>query len=125
VDGIGADRPNLLDPTILGRTIGHPDTARERLPRSAFAYIPLGEETGNLGRNVFRRGRIRNLNASLNADWSLVGDLKMNFRVESINLTNTPQFAEPGMSLTDPNFGVITNTLNDGRAFRMQLRFSF
>jgi hypothetical protein len=125
VDGIGADRPNLLDPTILGRTIGHPDTARQRLPRGAFAYIPLGEETGNLGRNVFRRGRIRNLNASLNADWSLLGDLKMNFRVESINLTNTPQFAEPGMSLTDPNFGVITNTLNDGRAFRLQLRFSF
>lgn len=125
VDGIGADRPNLLDPTILGRTIGNPDTARQDLPRSAFAYIPLGEETGNLGRNVFRRGRIRNLNASLNADWTLVGEVRMNFRAESINLTNTAQFAEPGLSLTDPNFGAITNTLNDGRTFRLQLRLSF
>jgi hypothetical protein len=42
--------------------------------------------------------------------------------VESINLSNTPQFAEPGTTLTDPNFGVITNTLNDGRTFRVTLR---
>lgn len=125
VDGISGDRPNLLDPSILGRTIGNPDQSRQLLPKSAFAFIPVGQLAGNLGRNVFRRGHIRNLNASLNADWSLPGEVKMNFRIESINLSNTPQFAEPGNSLTDPNFGVITNTLNDGRTFRLQLRFTF
>lgn len=125
VDGISGDRPNLLDPTILGRTIGHPDQSRKLLPRSAFAYIPVGELTGNLGRNVFRRGHIRNLNANISIDWPLPKDLKLNFRAESINLSNTPQFAEPGWSLTDPNFGAITNTLNDGRAFRFSLRLSF
>ncbi|MFN9922056.1 MAG: hypothetical protein ACK555_20050 [Acidobacteriota bacterium] len=125
VDGISGDRPNLLDPSILGNTVGHPDRSRQQLPRSAFAYIPVGQTTGNLGRNVFRRGGIRNLNASVASDWTLKGDLRLNFRAESINLTNTAQFAEPGSSLTDPNFGVITNTLNDGRALRFQLRLSF
>jgi len=125
VDGISGDRPNLLDPSVLGRTVGHPDESRSLLPKSAFAFIPIGQLSGNLGRNVFRRGHIRNLNASLAADWALPRDLKLNFRAESINLSNTPQFSEPGNSLTDPNFGVIINTLNDGRAFRFQLRLTF
>lgn len=125
VDGVSGDRPNLLDPAILGRTIGHPDQSRQLLPASAFTFIPVGATSGNLGRNVFRRGHIRNLNTSLSGSWSLPGDLRLNLRAESINLSNTPQFAEPGTSLTDPNFGAITNTLNDGRAFRFQLQLSF
>ncbi|GAB4359939.1 MAG: hypothetical protein OHK0021_04110 [Bryobacter sp.] len=124
-DGVGGDRPDLVDPAILGRTIGHPDEARQLLPKSAFAYMPVGALRGNLGRNVFRRGPIRNLNASLEGTWILSGEARLMLRAESINLSNTPQFAEPGLSLTDPNFGVITNTLNDGRAFRIVLRLGF
>ena len=45
--------------------------------------------------------------------------------VESINAFNTPQFARPGADLSGANFGVITNTLNDGRTFRFTLRFAF
>ncbi|MDX2181913.1 MAG: hypothetical protein SFV18_20130 [Bryobacteraceae bacterium] len=125
VDGISGDRPNILDPTILGRTIGHPDVARQLLPRSAFSFVVPGELRGNIGRNTFRRGGIANLNASLSGNWTLVRELRMLLRVESIGLTNTPQFATPGNSLTDPNFGVITNTLNDGRTFRALLQLTF
>ena len=49
----------------------------------------------------------------------------LTFRAESINLFNTPQFAEPGTDLTSPNFGQITNTLNDGRSFQFTLQFQF
>lgn len=125
VDGVSGDRPNVVDPTVLGRSIRHPDVSKQLLPKSAFAFFPVGGVAGNLGRNVFRRGGIRNLNASLEGAWTMARDTRFSLRVESINLSNTPQFAEPGTSLTDPNFGVITNTLNDGRAFRMQARFSF
>ena len=39
---------------------------------------------------------------------------------------NAPHYsAEPGNSLTDPNFGLISNTLNDGRTFRLRRRFTF
>jgi hypothetical protein len=122
VDGSGADRPNILDPSILGRTIANPDTSRQLLPRTAFGFIQPTEESGNLGRNVFRKGPIRNVNATLARTWAFQKDVRLTFRAESINLFNTPQFAEPGFELSNPNFGLITNTLNDGRTFRFGLQ---
>jgi hypothetical protein len=125
VDGNGGDRPNLLDPAVLGRTIGDPDTSRELLPRSAFAYIRPEEQRGNLGRNTFRKGGIANVNAAISRTWTVGGDKQILFRAESINFLNTPQFAPPGFEMTSGNFGQITNTLNDGRTFRFLLRFGF
>ena len=125
VDGNGGDRPNLLDPSILGRTIGNPDTSRRMLPRSAFTYMGPTDARGNLGRNVFRKGGIRNVNAALAHTWKLRSDKRLTLRAESINLGNTPQFAEPGAELANANFGQITNTLNDGRTFRFQLQFGW
>ena len=126
VDGNRRDRPMVIDPSVLGRTIGQPDTSTQLLPRSAFRFINAPAEMwGNLGRNTFRKGNISNLNAGISRDWSLGADWLMTFRAEAINLTNTPQFADPGKELTSPNFGQINNTLNDGRTFRFLLRFSF
>ncbi len=125
VDGASGDRPNILDPSILGRSIDHPDTSRQMLPIEAFAFITPEEKAGNLGRNVFRKDGIWNINASLMRNWPLGGDRSLMLRAESINLFNTPQFAEPGRELTSPNFGQITNTLNDGRTFRFRLQFGF
>jgi hypothetical protein len=125
VDANGGDRPNLLDPSILGRTIGDPDTSAQRLPADAFYFMQPTDVRGNLGRNVFRKGGIRNVNASISRTWSLSSEKRLTFRAESINLFNTPQFAEPGTSLGLPNFGQITNTLNDGRTFQFLLRFGF
>ncbi|MCZ2154978.1 MAG: hypothetical protein LC114_13935 [Bryobacterales bacterium] len=124
VDANGQDRPNLVDPSVLGRTIGNPDTSARLLPRAAFQTIAPTDNQGNLGRNTFQKGAIRNVNASLSRRWFLPGangDHWLEFRAESINLFNTPQFAEPGFELSNPNFGAITNTLNDGRTFRFRL----
>ncbi len=122
VDGNGGDRPNLLDTSILGRTIANPDTSKLLLPRAAFAAINPTDVRGNLGRNAFRKGPIHNVNASLSRAWEFQHSVRMTFRVESINLFNTPQFAEPGFELGNQNFGQITNTLNDGRSFRFGLQ---
>ena len=40
VDGNGGDRPNLLDPSILGRTIGNPDTSAKLLPEVGLRVHP-------------------------------------------------------------------------------------
>lgn len=130
VDGNGGDRPLLLDPSILGRTIDDPDTSQQMLPRSAFTFMRVDQITalggrGMLGRNVFRKGPIRNVNASLSRSWGFRRDLRMIFRAESVNLFNTPQFAEPGFELANPNFGAITNTLNEGRTFRFSLQLGW
>lgn len=125
VDGALGDRPHLLDPSILGRTAGNPDRAPSLLPRQAFAYIRPGELAGNLGRNVFRKGPIYNVNAMAARSFRLPAEWSLAVRCESINLFNTPQFAAPGASLTNPEFGMITNTLNDGRTFRFQASLEF
>ena len=125
VDGESSDNPILLDPSILGRSIDDPDTSAARLPRSAFQTIKPTDPRGNLGRNTFRKDGIANINAGLSRRWSLKGESTLLFRAESLNLLNHPQFAEPGRSLSARNFAVITNTLNDGRAFRFTLQVGF
>jgi len=125
VDGSNGDRPNLLDPSVLGRAFGDPNTSAALLPRSAFGFIAPTESRGSLGSNTFRRGGIRNMNAALARTWTMHSDWRTTFRAESINFFNTPQFAQPGSELTSPNFGLITNTLNDGRTFRFTVRLAF
>lgn len=125
VDGASGDRPHLLDPSLLGRTIGDPDTSQQRLPRDAFAFQQVGDLAGTLGLRTFRRGKIANVNASLSRTWTVSGEKRVTFRAESVNFFNTPQFANPNFSLTSPSFGRITNTLNDGRTFRLTLQVDF
>lgn len=125
VDGITGDRPNLLDPSILGRTISHPDGAQKLLPYSAFGFIKPNQQAGNLGVNVFRRAGFRNLNASIERRFPIRQDWVLAFRAESTNALNTPQFAEPIGDLSNSSFGKITNTLNDGRGIRFSLSFAF
>ncbi len=125
VDGVAGDRMHILDPSIIGSSIDHPDTSRQRLPFSAFGFIQPGELRGNLARNAFRKDGIRNINTALSRTWKVGGDRSLTLTAESINFFNTPQFADPGGELSGANFGVITNTLNDGRTFRFTLRFAY
>ena len=125
VDGAMGDRPHLLDTSLLGRTIGDPDTSRQILSREAFAYQAVGDLAGTLGLRTFRKGKIANVNASLSRSWIVGSEKRLTFRAESVNFFNTPQFADPTTSLTSPSFGRITNTLNDGRTFRLTLQFDF
>ena len=125
VDGSPGDRPNLLDPGVIGRSVDDPDTSASLLPTTAFAFMQPTDTAGNLGRNVFRKDGIFNVNAALSKHWGLGGDAAVILLAEALNLFNHPQFAEPGRELTSPNFGQITNTLNDGRAFKFSLELAF
>jgi len=125
VDGESGDRVSIVDPSILGRTVGDPDTSRSLLPRSAFAYMNPTDLRGNIGRNTFRKGAIRNVNATLQRSWKVLHERTLRFRAESINVFNTPQFADPERNFTSKTFGLITNTLNEGRTFHFTLQFEF
>lgn len=126
VDGGPSDRPNILDPSILGSTISHPDVAPLLLRRDRFAFIVPGEVRGSLGRNSFRKSNIANMNASISKQWRGGGRREWTalLRGEAFNLTNTPQFDEPQRNLSSPSFGKITNTLNDGRVLQFTLSFT-
>jgi hypothetical protein len=124
VDGGPSDRPNILDPSILGMTIDDPDTAPSILRRDRFAYMAPGQQRGSLGRNTFRKDGIANFNAAVTKQWRWRQGREWTFllRGEIYNLTNHPQFDEPQRNLTSPAFGKITNTLNDGRVLQISLR---
>ena len=126
VDGENGDRVHIVDPSVLGNTIGDPDTSVLLMPREAFAFMAPTDLRGNIGRNTFRKGKIANLNAAISRSWKLGAEKALTFRVaESINLLNTPQFADPERNLSSKAFGRISNTLNEGRAFQLLLRFAF
>jgi len=125
IDGVGSDRPNVIDPSVLGAKVNHPDTSQASLPRSAFEFQTVDQESGTLGRNTFRKDGVFNVNVSLARRFVLKGDTSVEFRVESLNFLNHAQFQEPGRNLRDVNFGQITNTLNDGRTFQFTLNLAF
>ncbi len=125
VDGAGSDRPNLVDTSVLGRVVNHPDRSRALLPRDAFGYIRPTDEGGNLGRNTFRKDGVWNVNMAMSRRILLPQKNSLLIRAESLNLLNHPQFAEPDINLASRTFGAITNTLNDGRALRFTVQLSF
>ncbi|MBI5281560.1 MAG: hypothetical protein HY858_07765 [Candidatus Solibacter usitatus] len=125
VDGGGADRPNLLDPSILGKTIAHPDTATQILSRSRFAYLTPGTMAGSMGRGNLRKSSIWNWNAAVSRQIRLPNECVAQLRAEAFNVSNTPQFDEPQRNLSSPAFGKITNTLNDGRVLQIGFRLMF
>ncbi|MDA0206622.1 MAG: TonB-dependent receptor [Acidobacteria bacterium] len=125
VDGSVNDRPNLIDPSVLRAKANHPDTSQAALPRAAFDFASSDQLSGNLGRNTFRKDGVFNVNASLARTFPMRGDMSMELRAESLNLLNHAQFEAPGFSANEANFGQITNTLNDGRAFQFTLNLSF
>ena len=125
VDGAGSDRPNIIDSSILGQSVNHPDTSRSKLDRAAFAFIRPTEPGGNLGRNTFRKDSVWNVNVAFSRRVLEHNKTSLLFRAEALNFLNHPQFAEPDINLASRTFGAITNTLNDGRAFRFTIQVSF
>ena len=74
---------------------------------------------------MFRKGSIRNVNASVWRRFAVWKEKLLTIRAESINLFNTPQFAAPDYMRADSSFGAITNTLNNGRSLRFGASFEF
>jgi hypothetical protein len=83
---------------------------------SCFLKQPLDADGktphfGNMGRNNFSGPGLGNVDLSLFRKFDIREGMKLEFRVEANNLTNTPAFAAPNTTLGDVNFGKITGTL--------------
>lgn len=70
---------------------------------------------GTLGRNVLRGFPMRQANLSLRREFELPEHVKLEFRAESFNVTNTPAFGDPSGALLSAQFGYSTRML--GRSF--------
>ena len=69
------------------------------------AYRPVTTVNfGNSGRNTLRGPGVFNVNASLFRNFRITERFTLQFRAESFNLTNTPQFGNPGLNVTAATF---------------------
>jgi len=81
---------------------------------------------GNLGEMSNHRPPLRTLDLSLFKDFQFSERYRLQFRAESFNLTNTPQFNQPNAAHGTGAFGSITSTLaGTNRQFQLALRFMF
>ncbi len=72
-----------------------------------------------------RTDGIHNSDLSLSKEISIREEMKLQIRGEFFNFTNTPRFGLPGTSFGDPNFGLVTTTLNNPRHMQFGVRFQF
>jgi len=102
-----------------------------------LAFAPVTTVNfGNSGRDILRGPGALVVNASLFRNFSLTERFKLQFRAEAFNLANTPQFGNPGATVTSATFNAdgsvkslngytqITSASNE-RQLRFALRFSF
>jgi hypothetical protein len=80
---------------------------------SSFSQ-PTGVAFGTSGRNILSGPGLFALNLSLFKNFKVSERLNFEFRAETFNFTNTPEFSNPQGSLTSSTFGYVTGTLGSG-----------
>ena len=104
----GNDRPDQLrDARIGNRSISH------WFNTAAFAPQPLGT-VGTTQRNSLFGPQFRHVDLSLFKNFPVTERVNLQFRVESFNIANTPNFylenGQPGDSFGNAGFGTISQT---------------
>jgi hypothetical protein len=99
---------------------------------AAFTTAPAlgnGTDFGNSGRGILRGPGQRNIDFSLIRHFPLTRlreGSDVEFRAEAFNLTNTPNFGNPGTNRAAPSsFGVISGTTINPRVMQLALKVSF
>ncbi len=132
-DGNGGDRPVLLDPGVLGRSVDNgrinPATGTTysvaQLPVTAFApnfvattgvasrpFAPGTAGEGSVGRNTFFLHGMNNFDTAIHKSFQVREGHSLIFRTELYNLANRVQFGVPARSALTNTFGRITGTRN-------------
>jgi hypothetical protein len=115
-------RPNA---TGVSPDLPSGERSPQRYINAAAFAIPAGFAFGNTARNVGTGPSQTNFDFSVFKDFALGGEgrRKLQFRAEFFNILNTPQFQIPGRTFNTPQFGTITETINDNRDVQLALRF--
>ena len=87
---------------------------------------PAANTQGNLARNFFHGPGLHTWDTSLFKDFKIGERYTTQFRVETFNLLNTPQWQNPNGDITNGDFGKLKSTrLASEREVQFALRFQF
>jgi hypothetical protein len=120
----GAHRPDRICDGNLGdaRTLG------KWFDTSCYVLQPIYQH-GNAGRNTIEGPGLANLDLNASKDFTIREGMKLQFRGEILNLTNTPHFGKPITTLQSPTFGTVTSLARGGtantRIVQLGLKFLF
>jgi hypothetical protein len=101
----GHDRPNVLHDWYLG-----PDQRSINRWFDTTAFAPNAPYTfGNASRNLIGGPPLRNFDLAIYKTIPVVERVKIQFRAEAFNSTNTPYFGSPNATVGTPAFGQISS----------------
>jgi hypothetical protein len=81
---------------------------------------------GNLGLQSNYAPPTRSVDFSIFKDFRITERFRMEFRAETFNIANTPQYSTPDNNRQDTNFGVVTSTQSGSeRHVQFELRMRF
>jgi len=120
LDTFGTNRANVVgDPNPSGFN----PSITQWFNTAAFAQPALGQ-FGSVGRNTMRAPNTNNLDFALFKNFELPRAMRIQFRLESFNAFNHPQFNAPDTDVSSPRFGVI-GSARPGRINQIGLKFIF
>lgn len=122
----GGSRPNYVG----GCSVPEAGSASQKLRQwfnTACFMAPPAATFGNLGRTLasVRSHGIANYDFALAKNTVITERIGLQFRTEFFNIFNRVQFGPPGQALGNPQFGVISSTINQPRLIQFALRLSF
>lgn len=122
--GFPTPRPNITSLSDLASGTRSPDhwfnTAAVTAP-PAYTVGTAPRWTSNI-----RTGPMNSADLSLMKDFNVWESLKLQFRAEAFNVSNTPQYGRANTSFGSTSFGVITGSTNVGpRNIQFALRLMF
>lgn len=129
--GTGYCKPDAV-PNVAGnlpkdqRTISrwfNTDAYVDRLGQNPAAITEF--RYGTAGRNTIIGPGIASLDASIIKFFRVNERHRAELRGEAFNLTNTPNFGQPGRSLRTPQYGIINSLRLDMRQLQVAFRYSF
>ena len=122
ISGFYSSRPDLIADPNAG-----PHTPNQWVSRSAFQRLDPTTQAGqfgNEGRNVVRGPGIANVDLSLFKNFPIGESKRIQFRAESFNVLNHPNFQLPQNDIASPEFGQILEAAPP-RLFQLALKLIF
>ena len=117
-DTFGSNRADLVgDPSLSDKSV------ESWFNTAAFAQPGFGA-FGSSGRNILRGPTISNLDLSLFKNFNFGKGMNIQFRLESFNAFNHPQFNSVQTNIANTGFGVL-NGARPGRINQLGLKFVF
>jgi hypothetical protein len=115
------DRPNV----VYGQSVNLADPGPALWFNPAAFVLNPTNTFGNAGRNILTGPPLRDADISLLKLFPVREHVAVQFRAECFNVSNTPNFGQPGNSVTAANFGVIQTTRSQRGDFGSSRQIEF